>query len=266
MEATINSPIEISIDDGVLEILFNRPPVNAIDYRTSQELGAAFVRLRDDENLRVAIVTAPGDRIFSAGWDLKSAVELGANAKPDHGPGGFAGLTELFSLDKPVIAAVNGRAIGGGFELVLACDLIVAAQNADFSLPEVALGVLADAGGMIRLPRRLPYAIAMELLLTGRRMTAEEAARYGLVNAVVPRDDLIETARRMARTIADGAPLSVQVIKQVVRGTEAVSVEAAYAAVKARRFNAHNRVYESEDMHEGPRAFVEKRKPRWKGR
>lgn len=250
----------------MLEILFNRPPVNAIDYHTSRDLGAAFVRLRDDTSLRVAIITAPGERIFSAGWDLKSAVELGADAKPDHGPGGFAGLTELFSLDKPVIAAVNGRAIGGGFELVLACDLIVAAQNADFSLPEVALGVLADAGGMLRLPRRLPYCLAMDLLLTGRRMPAEEAARHGLINAVVSRDELMPAARRMARTIADGAPLSVQAIKQVVRGTEALSIEAAYAAVKAGRFEAHSRVYASEDIHEGPRAFVEKRKPRWQGR
>ena len=167
-------PVTLTAADGILEILFDRPPVNAINADTSRRLGQVFAAFRDDPTLRVAIVTAPGDRIFSAGWDLKAASAMGPaeTAALDIGPGGFAGITRMFDLNKPVIAAVNGRAIGGGVELALACDLIVMAEGADFSLPEAARGVVADAGGLQRLPRRLPYHVAMDLLLTGRRMPA----------------------------------------------------------------------------------------------
>ncbi len=154
-------------------------------------------------------MTGGGERLFSAGWDLKAAAG-GASEEDDFGPGGFAGLTELFDLDKPVIAAVNGLAIGGGFELALACDLVVAAEHATFALPETAVGVAADAGGLQRLPRQLPYRIALELLLTGRRMPATEAKHYGLINAVVPAAALMAEARRYAALIAEGAPLSVR--------------------------------------------------------
>lgn len=259
---------KMDVKDGVLEILFDRPPVNAINADTSRSLGAAFARLRDDDSLRVAIITAPGDRIFSAGWDLKNATAVGANVRQDHGPGGFAGLTEMFDLNKPIIAAVNGRAIGGGFELVLCCDIIVAAENADFALPETAVGVVADAGGLLRLPRRLPYHIAMDLLLTGRRMPAKEAAHFGLVNVVVPRAQLMDKAREYARLIADGAPLSVQATKEVIRQTESMGIEEAMRKTHSDdgSFPTYARMYASEDLKEGPRAFAEKRKPQWKGR
>jgi len=231
----------------------------------SVELGEIFAAFRSDDALRVAIVTAQG-RLFSAGWDLKAAAERGESESTYQGVGGFAGLTEVFDLDKPVIAAVNGLAVGGGFELALACDLIVAAQGAEFCLPETSVGVVADAGGVQRLPRRLPHAIAMDMLLTGRRMGAAEALHHGLVNYVVPADELMSRARLLARGIAEGAPLSVRAIKEMVRAMETLSVEQAMEATRARRFPTYSRVLKSEDHREGPRAFAEKRKPIWRGR
>ncbi|MCZ6523970.1 MAG: enoyl-CoA hydratase-related protein [Alphaproteobacteria bacterium] len=250
----------------VAEITLDRPKANAIDALTSRALGEAFLAFRDDDELRVAIITGGGERIFSAGWDLRAAAEHGEDESTDYGRGGFAGLTELFDLNKPVIAAVNGVAVGGGFELALACDLIVAAEHAEFFFPETRIGVLADAGGVQRLPRRLPYFIAMEMLLTGRRMGAAEAAGYGLVNAVVPGAEVMAKARELAATIAAGAPLAVQAIKEVVRGIEAASVEDAFAAVASRSFPVYARMLTSEDHEEGPRAFAEKREPNFKGR
>jgi len=261
----MSEQLRVDRRDGVLEVVLDRPKANAIDAATSRMMGDVFVGYRDDDDMRCAIVTGAGDRIFSAGWDLKAA-SAGESESDDYGRGGFAGLTELFDLNKPVIAAVNGLAIGGGFELVLACDLIIAAEHAQFSLPETAVGVVADAGGVQRLPRRIPHHIAMELLLTGRRMEAREAAHYGLVNAVVPADRLMDEARSMARIIVDGAPLSVRSIKEVVRGLEGLSVEEAFAAVKDGRFSTYEAMLVSEDHEEGPRAFAEKRKPVWKGR
>lgn len=262
----MGSQLQVTSAEGVLEVVLDRPKANAIDAETSRELGRMFVEFRDDPGLRVAILTGAGDRIFSAGWDLKAAAEGSLSEDSDYGPGGFAGLTELFDLDKPVIAAVNGLAIGGGFELAIACDLVVAADHAAFALPETKLGVAADAGGLQRLPRQLPYRIALELLLLGRRMPAAEALHHGLINAVVPADQVMATARAWARTIAEGAPLSVRAVKEVVREAETMSVAEAFRAVRERRFPTHAAMLRSEDHVEGPRAFAEKRAPVWKGR
>ena len=250
---------------AVLEITLDRPKANATDAATSRALGAAFAAFRDDPNLAVAIVTGAGERFFSAGWDLKAAA-AGAEQGADHGPGGLAGLTERFDLDKPVIAAVNGMAVGGGFEFVLACDLAVAAEHAEFFLPEVNIGMIADAGGALRLPRRVPRAVAMEMLLTGRRMDAAEALRWGLVNAVVPGAQLMASARALAEKVAAAAPLAVAALKEVVAATEHLSVEDAFAALKSGRLDAYAKMRASEDFLEGPRAFAEKRPPVWRGR
>jgi len=248
-----------------LELVLDRPKANAIDRATSAALGEAFVAFRDDPDLRVAIVTSAGDRFFSAGWDLKAGAE-GEHERMDYGPGGFAGLTELFDLAKPVIAAVNGLAIGGGFELALAADLILAADHAEFALPEGRIGNVADAGGVQRLPRRLPYAVAMEMLFTGRRMGAAEAARWGLVNAVVPAAVLRERAWSLARTIAEAAPLSIQATKEVVRETAGLSVRDAFRTVREGRYPTYERMLGSADRREGILAFAEKRPPRFQGR
>ena len=249
--------------DGILELTIDRPPANAIDSATSRELGEVFVAFRDDPALRVAVITGAGDRFFSAGWDLKAAA---AGEPEDYGVGGFAGLTERFDLDKPVVAAVNGWAAGGGFELALACDLIVAARTARFLLPEVNLGFVPDAGGVLRLPARMPRAIAMELLLSGREMDADEAARWGVVNLVTEPDGLLDAARELAERIATAAPLATRAVKAIVAATEGRSVEDGYRALNDGSIAAYDRALASQDAQEGPRAFADGRDPEWKGR
>ena len=249
--------------NGVLTISLDRPKANAINVATSRALYAAFKQLQDDPALRVAIITGSG-RFFSAGWDLGAATE-GEAIDADHGPGGFAGLTEFFSLGKPVIAAVNGLAFGGGFELALAADLIIAADHVEFALPEVKLGMIPDSGGVLRLPRRLPRAIATELLLTGRRMSAQEAQRWGLVNQVVPADDLMRAAHEMAAVIVQNAPLALAAVKEVLRETEGQTLPQAYQTLRTSDLSNYRAMLTSEDAQEGPRAFGEKRAPRWSG-
>ncbi|MEO8856623.1 MAG: enoyl-CoA hydratase-related protein [Burkholderiaceae bacterium] len=258
------SPVRVAVAGGVITITLDRPKANAIDVATSHALYTAFERLQQDPALRVAIITGTG-RFFSAGWDLKSAAADGEAIDADHGPGGFAGLTEFFTLGKPVIAAVNGLAIGGGFELALAADLIVAAESASFALSEVRLGMIADSGGVLRLPRRLPRAIANELLLTGRRMGAVEAARWGLVNQVVPTESLAVAAHALAQQIVQAAPLAIAAVKQVARATEAQTVQEAYGTLRSGSLPAYAAMLVSEDAKEGPRAFAQKRAPVWRG-
>jgi crotonobetainyl-CoA hydratase len=257
--------VQARTDGPVLVITLDRPKANAIDVPTSRALYAAFDRLRREPGLRVAILTGAGERFFSAGWDLKAAAD-GEGIAADHGPGGFAGLTEFFDIGKPVIAAVNGLALGGGFELVLAADLVVAAEHAEFALTEVTLGLVPDAGGLLRLPARLPRPIAVECLLTGRRIGAAEAARWGLVNRVVPAGDLIPAALELAHAICASAPLSIAAALEIMRETEGTAVTEGYQRLRGGGLPAYERMLRSDDAREGVRAFAERRPPRWTGR
>ena len=251
---------------AILEITLDRPRANAIDLATSRALHAAFRELHEDPALRVAILTGAGERIFSAGWDLKAAASGDEAPDTNFGPGGFAGLTAFWELEKPVIAAVNGVAIAGGCELALAADLMVVADHAEFALSEVTLGLVPDAGGLARLPRRIPPAIAAELLLTGRRFTAAEAHGWGLANAVVPSTVLMATARALAEKIVAAAPLAVAAVKAILRDTDGMGVREAYGHVAAGKVPAHRAMQLSDDAREGARAFVERRAPVWTGR
>ena len=263
------SHVEVLRRGRVLEITLNKPKVNAIDRAMSQDMGAAFALLRDDPDLWCAILTGAGEKIFSAGWDLKALNqgELALNNwwEEDYGDGGFAGLTENWNLNKPVICALNGMAIGGGFEIAMACDLIIAADHVQFGLPEMPLGIVPDAGALQRLPRMIPRNIAMEMFLLGRRMGAAEAAHYGLVNKVVPREDLMSAARAWADQIAGSAPLAMQTVKEVERAIQALPLQAAFAHMRGGDLPTYRAMLKSDDAAEGIAAFAEKRDPVFKG-
>jgi crotonobetainyl-CoA hydratase len=260
----MSSPLIVERRGKVLEVTINRPKANAIDAPTSRIMGETFAKFRDDPELRVAILTGAGEKFFCPGWDLKSAAE-GEAPDADYGVGGFGGLQELPGLNKPVIAAVNGIAFGGGFEIMISADIIIAADHATFALPEINSGTLADAA-TIKLPRRIPYHVAMELLFTGRRMDAHEARQWGIVNEIVTQPNLMIRAREVAAMLADGPPLVFAAIKEVVRETAHLPIQQAFDLVTKRKLKSVDVLYSSEDQKEGARAFAEKRKPVWKGR
>ena len=249
--------------DEVLVITIDRPKANAISASTSHALYRAFSRL-DSDDVRAGVLTAAGDRFFCAGWDLKAAAE-GEAHDADHGPGGFAGITELFEFQKPVIAAVNGSAYGGGVELMLAAHLVVAASCARFAFPEAKLGILPDAGGISRLPALLPRPLALELLLTGREFSADEALAWGLVNHVVPQSAVLDAALDVAQAVCLAAPLAVEAVLRGVAATQGLPERDAFAALR-RDVPLIAAISHSEDAEEGRRAFTEGRRPRWTGR
>jgi crotonobetainyl-CoA hydratase len=260
----LNRVIKIRREGAILEVTLDRPKANAIDLATSREMGLTFQGFRDDPDLRVAIMRTAGEEFFSAGWDLKAAAN-GDAVDGDYGVGGFGGLQELRDLNKPVIACVNGMAVGGGFELAMSCDLIYASAHSSFALPEIKAGTLADAA-TVKLPKRIPYHVAMDLLFTGRWMDAAEAQRWGLVNEVLPAEKLEDRVWEIARLLAGGPPLVFAAIKEVAREAESMGFQEAMNWITKRKFRTVDMLYGSEDNQEGFKAFAEKRSPVWKGK
>ena len=262
---TDSDVIRTRTEGHVFEVTLDRPKANAIDLATSQRMGETFKSFRDDPELRVCIVRTAGEKFFSAGWDLKAAAS-GDSVVGDYGVGGFAGLQELRDLNKPVIAAVEGMCVGGGFELALSCDMILATEASSFALPEIRAGTLADAA-TIKLPKRIPYHVAMDMLFTGRWMDCAEAHRWGLVNEMMADGAaLYDRAWELARLLASGPPLVFAAIKEVAREAEAMKFQDAMNRVTKMQLATVDKLYHSEEGMEGFKAFAEKRDPVWKGR
>jgi crotonobetainyl-CoA hydratase len=255
------SGFHVAVADGIAVVTIDRPKANALDAATSHAMGEVFAGFEDDPSVRIAIITGAGGRFFSAGWDLGAAAS-GEAFDADYGAGGFGGFPDLPDRRTPVIAAVNGLAVGGGFEIAMAADLIIAADHAEFFLPEAGLGILPDSAS-VRLPRLLPAHLARELLLTGRRMGAVEAAAHGLVNRVVPASALLAAAHQLATEVVTAAPLSVAAILDIGRRTAQMEVIDAMKAIK--QLQSYRRAIDSHDAVEGNLAFSERRPPVWKG-
>jgi enoyl-CoA hydratase len=245
-------------DDAVLTITINRPAQkNAVNHQVAVELAAAVDLLDADADLAVGVLTGAGGT-FCAGMDLKAFAQGEVPVLPGRG---FGGLTRA-EVRKPLIAAVEGWALGGGFELALACDLIVAAEDARFGAPEVKRGLVASEGGLIRLPRRVPYHVALRVLLTGEPLAAAEARDHGLVAELAAPGATLDTARELAGRVAVNAPLALAAVKEILRATEGLNERDAFA----REDQIVDRLLKSDDAHEGARAFAERRAPVWRGR
>ena len=256
-------PFTIKTRDSILEVALCKGKANVVSAADSRELNIMWENFRDNSDQRFAIITGNGEKFFSAGWDLKNVAQTEEDSDSDYGSGGFGGLNYPRNFNKPVICAVNGIACGGGFEIMLGCDIIVAEEHATFALPEINVGVLPDCG-VVKLRRRIPYHVAVEMMMTGRWMDTEEAKHWGLVNHIVSKGQGLTKARGIVEQLAAGPPLLYPAIKQVLRMTEMVPENEAFAVHDA--CSSVETVNRSEDMKEGAKAFAEKREPVWKGK
>jgi crotonobetainyl-CoA hydratase len=253
--------VRLDVDGRVAVVTIDRPEArNAIDPETSQALNDAFVAVERDDDVWISIITGAGE-VFCAGADLKAMAAGRGQEMSAAEPYGFGGLVKP-GRTKPVIGAANGHALAGGLELLLSCDLVVAAEGAQFGLPEVARGIIAGAGGVWRLPQQLPYRRAMELILTADRIDAAAALALGLINRVVPRDEVLPTARALADRIGQNAPLAVRESRRIAAAAPGLADQDGWRMTE----DAWSRIWTSEDAREGPRAFAEKRAPEWKAR
>lgn len=255
--------LKVTRNGQILEIVLDRPKANTLDAPLSREMGRLFAEFRDDPELRVAILTGAGQKFYSAGWDLNAVAE-GEDYLEDFGEGGFGGFPEMTDLLKPVICAVNGLAVGAGFEMLTRADFVIAADHAEFMLPEIRIGMCPDIGTFL-FPKMFPRQKAFEILMTGRRIKAVELEALGMINQVVPADRLMDEARALAGELCLAAPLALAAIKEAVHLTEDMTFQQSYAALRSRKWPAFMKMLASSDAREGAKAFVEKRKPAWRG-